>query len=262
MHSHTIARLSRFACTAILLASFASPVAAGSTIVAAAASVQFALQDIAIAFSDETGEQLKLSFGSSGNLQRQILQGAPFELFLSADEGYVRDLYRAGATVDEGMVYALGRTALITARPSVLSLDPELKGLAQSLDAGRIARFAIANPEHAPYGIAAMQVLHAVGLWQRMKPHLVLGENVAQAAQFALSGNAEGGIIAYSLALQMRARADSHYVLIPANLHEPLRHRMVLLNNAGATARALYVFLQSPPAQAAFRRYGFGPPDS
>lgn len=262
MRSRTIRRLSLCACTATWLAGFTSPAAAGSTIVAAAASVQFPLEEIATAFTDRTGEQLKLTFGSSGNLQRQILQGAPFGLFLSADEDYVRDLYRAGVTVDQGTLYALGRIVLITARPSKLPLDPELKGLAQALDAGRIGRFAIANPEHAPYGVAAMQALEGAGLWQRIKPHLVLGENVSQAAQFALSGNAEGGIIAYSLALKTRARADSRYVLIPANRHEPLRHRMVLLKNADPTAREFYAFLQSAPAQSAFRRYGFDPPGS
>ncbi len=262
MRSRTTRRLSLCACTATLLASFALPAAAASTIVAAAASVQFPLQDIAAAFTDQTGKQLKLTFGSSGNLHRQILQGAPFELFLSADEGYVRDLYRAGLTLDTGTLYALGRIVLITTHPSELALDPEMKGLAQALDAGRIARFAIANPEHAPYGIAAMQALQAAGLWQRIKPHLVLGENVSQAGQFALSGNAEGGIIAYSLALKVRAPTDRGYVLIPANRHEPLRHRMVLLKNAGATAREFYVFLQSAPAQAAFRRHGFDPPGS
>lgn len=262
MHSRTTRHLSLCACTATLLATFALPAAAASTIVAAAASVQFPLQEAAATFTDKTGEELKLTFGSSGNLQRQILQGAPFELFLSADENYVRDLYRAGVTADEGTPYALGRIVLITAHRSELSLDPQLKGLAQALDAGRITRFAIANPEHAPYGVAAMQALRATGLWQRIKPHLVLGENVSQAAQFALSGNAEGGIIAYSLALKTRARADSDCVLIPANRHEPLRHRMVLLKNAGTTAREFYAFLQSAPAQAAFRRYGFDPPGS
>ncbi len=255
--------LSLCACTATLLATLALPAAGGSTIVAAAASVQFALQDVATAFTGKTGKQLKLTFGSSGNLHRQILQGAPFELFLSADEGYVRDLYRGGVTVDEGTLYALGRIVLITTRPSdEVSLDPEMKGLGKALDAGRIARFAIANPEHAPYGIAAMQALQSAGLWQRIKPHLVLGENVSQAAQFALSGNAEGGIIAYSLALKTRARTDSRYALIPTNRHEPLRQRMVLLKNAGPTAHQFYAFLQSAPAQAAFRRYGFDPPGS
>lgn len=262
MRSRTIRRLSLCACWVTLLAGFALPAAAASTIVAAAASVQFPLQDIAAAFARKTGEGLKLAFGSSGNLQRQIFQGAPFELFLSADEGYVRDLYRAGLTVDAGTLYALGRIVLITTYPSELSLDPQLKGLAQALDAGRITRFAIANPEHAPYGIAAMQALQAAGLWQRVRPHLVLGENVAQATQFVLSGNAEGGIVAYSLALKTRDRAGSHYVLIPANRHKPLRQRMVLLKNAGATARQFYVFLQSPSAQAVFRRYGFDQPGS
>jgi molybdate transport system substrate-binding protein len=262
MRSRTIRRLLLCACWATLFASFALPTAAASTIVAAAASVQFPLQDIAAAFTRKTGEKLKLTFGSSGNLQRQILQGAPFELFLSADERYVRDLYRAGLTVDAGTLYALGRIVLITTHLSELSLDPELEGLAQALDTGRIARFAIANPEHAPYGIAAMQALQAAGLWQRIRPHLVLGENVAQATQFALSGNAEGGIVAYSLALKTRDRADSHYVLIPANRHKPLRHRMVLLKGAGATARQFYAFLQSPSAQAAFHRYGFDRPGS
>lgn len=264
MRFRTICTWRLCACTLVMLAVFGLPLssAGASPVIAAAANVQFALEDAAAAFTAETGETLKLSFGASGNLYRQIVQGAPFEMFLSADEAYVRRLVEAGLTRDTGTLYALGRLALIAPPASDLRLDPALEGLAQALEARRVSRFAIANPEHAPYGQAARQTLQAAGLWQRLKPHLVLGENVSQAAQFALSGNAEGGIVAYSLALKLGGRASGRYVLLPTRWHVPLRQRMVLLKGAGATARAFYAFLQSPPAQATFRRHGFDSPGS
>jgi molybdate transport system substrate-binding protein len=125
------------------------------------------------------------------------------------------------------------------------------------LDAGAIRRFAIANPDHAPFGIAAREALTEAGLWDELQPFLVLGENVSQAAQFALSGNAEGGIIAYSLALAPEVSARGVHALIPEDRHAPLRQRMVLLKGAGAVAGAFDAYMNEPAARAILERYGF-----
>lgn len=226
-------------------------------VIAAAASLQFALEEIATAFRDSTGQSVRLAFGSSGNFARQIRQGAPFQMFLSADEKYVRDLDEADLTRDEGALYAVGRIVLIAPHGSPLKPDAALDDLADALEHGRITRFAIANPEHAPYGQRAAEALQHRGLWEKIKPKLIYGENIAQAAQFATSGNAEGGIIAYSIALVPRISASGSYVLIPEEWHSPLRQRMVLLKSAGPVAERFYGYVQGPEARAVFRKYGF-----
>lgn len=246
-------------CLALLLGG--SPAAADRPVIAAASDLQFALEEIAAAFRADTGQSVRLSMGSSGNFARQIRQGAPFELFLSADERFVLDLARDGFARDDGALYAVGRIVLMVPHGSPLAADGSLEGLRAALAAGRIARFAIANPEHAPYGKAAMQALMARDLWEPLQPALVLGENVSQAAQFALSGNAQGGIVAYSLALAPALAARGSFALIDADWHAPLRQRMVLLNSAGAVAERFYAYLQEPAARTILERYGFVLPD-
>ena len=239
----------------------ARPAAAtDAPLVAAASDLQFALEEIATAFSRDTGETVRLSFGSSGNFARQIRQGAPFQLYLSADEDYVDMLAKGGFTRDEGVLYGIGRIVLMTPHGSPLQPDGSLQALASALSDGRITRFAIANPEHAPYGKRAEEALRHVALWQDIQPHLVLGENVSQAAQFATSGNAAGGIIAYSLALSPQVAARGAFELIPEHWHSPLRQRMVLLKGAGPVAERFYAYLQQPGARQIFEQFGFAVP--
>lgn len=226
-------------------------------VVAAASDLQFALQEMKSAFSAETGREVRLAFGSSGNFFRQIREGAPFQMFLSADEGFISDLATAGLTKDEGDLYALGRIAIIVPHGSPLKPDGTLADLRAALEDGRLTRFAIANPEHAPYGRSAEEALRHAGLWEAIEDKVVLGENVSQAAQFATSGGADGGIIAYSLALSPKVARLGQYALIPDGWHEPLRQRMVLLNGAGETARLFYRFVMSKPGRAILNRYGF-----
>ncbi|MCC7328322.1 MAG: molybdate ABC transporter substrate-binding protein [Burkholderiales bacterium] len=229
--------------------------------VAAASDLQFALTEIAAAYKRDTGLDVKLAFGSSGNFRQQVAQGAPFEIFLSADEGYVAALAAEGHTVDGGVRYATGRIVLFVPAGGALALDATLADLKSAVTDGRVRRFAIANPEHAPYGRAAREALQRAGAWDALQPHLVYGENVSQAAQFATSGAAQGGIFAYSLALAPAVAGRGSYVLLPASMHAPLHQRMVLLKSAGAPARAFYAYLQQPAARALFRRYGFVLPD-
>jgi molybdate transport system substrate-binding protein len=229
--------------------------------VAAASDLQFALNDITAQFRRESGLDVKLAFGSSGNFRRQIAEGAPFELFLSADEAYVDALAREGRTVDAGVRYAIGRLALFVPVGSALKADATLADLKAAVADGRVRRFAIANPEHAPYGRAAREALQQAGVWDAIAPRLVLGENVSQAAQFATSGATQGGIFAYSLTLSPEIAAKGKAVLLPASMHAPLAQRMVLVKGAGATAQAFHRYLQQPAARATFRRHGFALPD-
>jgi molybdate transport system substrate-binding protein len=227
--------------------------------VAAASDLQFALEAIAKAFTAATGERVTLVFGSSGNLARQIAAGAPFDLFLSADEAFVDSLADAGHARDRGTLYAIGRIVLFAPRGSPLIVDERMDGLRALVARDTGIRFAIANPEHAPYGRAAEAALRARGLWDTLQPALVLGENISQAAQFATAGAAVGGIIAYSLALALKDRGS--YALIPETLHRPLRQRMALLKRAGPAAERFYQYLQRPGARALFTQYGFALPE-
>ena len=229
-------------------------------VVAAAADLKFAMEEIAAGFTAETTHEVKLAFGSSGNFARQIEQGAPFQMFLSADENFVFRVADLGKTVDRGQLYAVGRIVLMIPRGSPLRPDPTLQDLATALGDGRLRRFAIANPEHAPYGRRAEEALRAADLWERIKGRLVLGENVAQAAQFATAGGAQGGIIAYSLARSPAVAALGAFALISDAWHSPLRQRMVLLKGAGLTAQAFYRYVQQPPARVILVRYGFALP--
>lgn len=233
----------------------------GAPVVAAAADLQFAVEEIATRFRQETGMQVRLSLGSTGNFARQIREGAPFEIFMAADEQFILDLTRDGFTHDDGDLYAIGRIVVMVPDGSALLADGSLDSLRQALAAGEISRFAIANPEHAPYGKRAEEALRNAGLWEAIQPHLVLGENVAQAAQFALSGNAEGGIIAYSLALAPEVARRGTYALIDESWHAPLRQRMVLLNDAGDVAEAFYDYVRSPAAREIMNRFGFVLPE-
>lgn len=229
-------------------------------IVAAASDLNFALTEVAEQFGRQQGQRVELVFGSSGLLARQVRDGAPFELFLSADEAFVEDLAAAGLTRDGGTLYAIGRIVLFAPTASPLVPSEGLDGLARLIASGRVTRFAIANPEHAPYGRAAEATLRKHGIWETLQPRLVLGDNVSQAAQFATTGNAVGGIIAYSLALAPNVRRRGTFTLISDADHPPLRQRMVLLRRAGPVAERFYRYLQEPAARAILERYGFALP--
>lgn len=231
--------------------------AAAAPVVAAAADLQGPLPEIAAAFARQTGQEVRVSYGSSGSFALQIPQGAPFEVFLSADEAYVQRLHRAGHTRDAGALYAIGRIGMFTAKTSPVRCTSDLADVGRALRDGRLMRFAIADPKHAPYGVAAKQALTKAGLWPRVEPRLVLGQNAAQATTFAVSGAAQAGIIPYSLALRPEARAAGRFALISDRWHAPLRQRAVLLKSATPAAKAFYDYLQTPAARAVFKAYGF-----
>jgi molybdate transport system substrate-binding protein len=243
----------------------ARPAAQRPPAIAAAANLNFALSEIKDQFVRERRAPVDIVFGSSGTLTRQIQDGAPFELFLAADEEFPKRLAAAGLTRDEGVVYAIGRLALFAPRGSPLTVDARLDGLARLVKTGkgapaRAGKFAIANPDVAPYGEAAEAVLQKHGLWDDIRPQLVLGDTIAQAAQFATTGNAIGGLLAYSLVLAPGFAERGMYALIPESDHLPLRQLMVLLKRAGATATQFYEYLQGDTARAILRKHGYGVP--
>lgn len=228
--------------------------------IAAASSLAFALPEIVSAFQERHGGRVEVSYGASGLLTRQIQRGAPFELFLSANETYVTALAESGLTRDRGTVYARGELVLFVSVASDIDAGTALEALPALHARGALRRLALAHPEHAPYGIAARQALEASGAWQPLQPALAIGESVAQAARFVTSGAAEAGLIARSLAMQPAVATRGRYAPVPAALHAPLEQRMVLLRDAGPVAEAFFAFLHGAEARAILVRHGFGVP--
>lgn len=223
--------------------------------VAAASDLKFAMDELAARFRQQSGVTVQVNLGSSGQFAQQIRQGLPVDLYLSADESYVFQLADAGLTQGQGVVYALGRIAVIVPASSPLALAPGLASLRAALPGMRA--FAIANPAHAPYGRAAQQALERLGLWPAVRGRLVLGENVAQATQYVTSGAAQAGITALSLALAPAVASLTRSMVLPSDLHLPMRQRMVLLRGAAPQAAGFYEFLQGDVARAALQRHGF-----
>lgn len=229
-------------------------------VVAAAANLNFALTEIVEQFARDRGTRVEVVFGASGTLARQIQDGAPFELFLAADEEFPDRLVQAGLTRDAGVVYAVGRLALFAPAGSPLAVDERLDGLARLVKSGGVARFAIANPAVAPYGRAAEAVLRSRGLWDAIQPRLVLGDTIAQTAQFATTGNAVGGLVAYSLVLAPGFAARGTHAVLPEGAHPPLRQRMVLLKRASPAVIQFYDYLRGDAALAVLQKNGYGVP--
>ena len=225
-------------------------------LIAVASSLQPVLEESVPIIAAETGITPRIAYGASGNLARQIAQGAPFELLLAADEASIFTLAKAGHLRDEGHVYARGRLALFAPHGALFDPASGLEALPPLLAAGRLARFAIANPETAPYGRAAEDALRRLGLWDAIRPRLVFGENIAQAAQFAMTEGAAGGLIALSLADSPHLRARGRFALVPEGLHEPLRHRLAVTKRGGEAALRLQAWFVSPSAAQVFARHG------
>ncbi|MBM3568710.1 MAG: molybdate ABC transporter substrate-binding protein [Alphaproteobacteria bacterium] len=220
--------------------------------IAAASDLQFVLPALAADF----GRALNPTLGSSGMLARQIARGAPFQLLLSADDSHARFAVESGRAEGPPRDYARGRLALVVARNAAIALDPTLASLGRELAARGGAKFAIANPEHAPYGRAAVEALSGAGLWPALRSRLVLGENVAQAARFVQSGAAAAGLVALAVA----RGAGLEHAALPASMHGALRQQVVVVKGAGADARAFADYLVSDRARAILTANGFDPP--
>ena len=227
--------------------------------VAAASDLQSALPAMASQFEKNTGQHVRLTFGSSGNFFTQIENGAPFDVFLSADIDYPRRLERSGHAERASLYeYATGRLVLWTRTDSGIDLG---RGLAVLADA-RVRRIAIANPEHAPYGRAAVAALRHEGLYERVREKFVLGENISQAAQFAQSGSADVGVLALALALSQTLKTSGTYVDIPESWHPPIEQAAVVLASSRqkALARQFIDYLKTPASVRILQSYGFAVP--
>jgi molybdate transport system substrate-binding protein len=224
--------------------------------IAAASDLQAVMPVIAARFERETGIKTSLTFGSSGNFFAQIRSGAPFDLFFSADVHYPRQLERAGL-IEPGTLrpYAIGTLVLYVRTSAGVDLR---QGLASVSDAS-VRRIAIANPEHAPYGRAAVAALRHEQLYDRVQAKLVFGENISQAAQFVQSGNAEAGLLALSEALSPALREDGSYVVVPAASYPPIEQAVVILKGSrrAEAARRFLDFLGRPDIAHTMQAAGF-----
>jgi molybdate transport system substrate-binding protein len=229
--------------------------------VAAAADLSAALQELAANYEKRTGVAVKLSFGGSGALTQQIQNGAPFDVFFSADMDYPRQLI-AGGQAESATLYRYAVGQLVLWVPKDSPLDLEHKGMDVLLDPS-VKRIAIANPQHAPYGRAAVAALKHYGLYEKVSDRLVLGENVAQAAQFVESGNAQAGFVALAHATAPAMQGKGKYWVVPAEAHPPLDQGVILISHSAhqKDAEAFLGFVRTEEAAALLRRYGFSSPD-
>ena len=240
---------------AVLVLAFAATSAAAETVqVAVAANFAGTARMLAEQFAGQSGHRLELSSGSTGKFYAQIKNGAPFDVFLSADEATPLRLESEKlAIAGSRFTYAIGRLVLWSAQPGLVDEKGEV------LRKGRFNRLAIANPKLAPYGAAAQETLEKLGLWGELRSKLVQGENIAQTFQFVSSGNAELGLVALSQIRDAGKPPSGSYWLVPASLHAPLRQDAVLLARAerNPAAQAFLEYLRSGPARALIRACGY-----
>jgi molybdate transport system substrate-binding protein len=240
---------------ALLLLSSVSSAAQGIS-VAAASDLQFALQDVKERFEKETGNRVQLALGSSGNFFTQIQNGAPFDLFFSADIEYPQKLEAAGLA-EPGTLYQYAEGKLVMWVPKNSTLDLSL-GLRLLLDP-RVKKIAIANPAHAPYGRAAVAALRHEGIYDKVADRLVLGENISQTASFVVSGAADVGLVALSLALAPSLKDKGRYTELPANDYPPIRQAAMVLKSSKQkrAAEQFLAYMKTPAVINVLKRYGF-----
>jgi molybdate transport system substrate-binding protein len=226
-------------------------------LVAAAADLNPALRDIAQQYEKKTRIRIKLSFGASGALTQQIQNGAPFDLFFSADMDYPKRLIADGQA-DAPSLYQYSRGQLVLWVPASSPLDVERQGMAILLDSS-VKKIAIANPEHAPYGRAAVAALKHAGLYDRLSDRFVMGENVSQAAQFAESGNAQAGFVALAHALSPAVKSLGKFWVVPADYYPPLEQGVVVLSRSQHKKEAadFLQYLKTKDASETLHKYGF-----
>jgi molybdate transport system substrate-binding protein len=228
--------------------------------VAAAADLNYAMKDLATRFQQKTGNQVTLSFGSSGSFFSQIQSGAPFDLFFSADMDYPKKLAAAGLVENSSLrVYAIGHLVLWV--PTSSALDPQKLKMDLLLQPS-VQRIAIANPQHAPYGRAAMSAREHFGLKDKVAGKVVLGENISQTAQFVQSGNAQAGLIALSLAMSPAMKDTGKYWELPADSYPEMQQAVAILSSSKhkQAAQAFIDYISSSEGAAVLEQYGFRVP--
>lgn len=233
---------------------FAGLTHAQATFVVVAANMKDAFTDIQNQFQKENKGELKVIYGSSGNFASQIMNGAPFHLFISADEQYPLELFKKGKTINEGTVYAIGKLALITNKGKGIALDGSKGKIADAIK--KANKIALAKPELAPYGQASVEYLKANNLWELANSKIVYADNIAMAAMFVTTGSADIGFTALSITKSPAlARQISSVELNDG--YQPIKQRMVLIKNATPDAVRLYEFMQAPKAKEILRAHGY-----
>lgn len=240
-----------------LLLLIIAPVQAETIRVAAAADLRFVMPELVEQYQQTTSDKIAVTYGSSGKIASQIKYGAPYDIFFSAHARYTNILSEQQLIRGRALHYANGYLALFARNQSSLAIDTAFAGLRQALAKQQVNKFAIANPEHAPYGQLAKQQLEQADLWYMLQPHLLLAENAAQVMQFTLTGNVDGGVVPYAMAVQPEIARQGRAIKLPEALHQ----YVVVLKTAPPTAENFLTFIRSAAAKKTFNRHGFGVED-
>ncbi|MCF0063971.1 molybdate ABC transporter substrate-binding protein [Dyadobacter chenwenxiniae] len=225
-------------------------------VVATAANVQYVMKEIKAEFEKETGKKIDIVVGSSGKLTTQIREGAPFDVFVSADTKYPQEIFKNGGSAEKPRIYALGTLVLWSKKIPKAELNVEV------LADGKIKKIAIPNPETAPYGEAAIQVLKSKNVFGEIEKKLVFGESIAQTAQYITSGNVEAGFNALSIVLSPEMKDQGNYIILDSTDYKPIEQAAILLNHSEdspkkKTSEQFYKFLYSQKAKEIFQKYGY-----
>ena len=237
---------------------FSQSIFAQQTTVAVATNMKDAFAEINAAYKAAGNSDIRIVYGSSGNFTAQIMNGALFNLFISADEHFPIELSKKGKTIDEGVVYAIGKLAIISKNSARMSLANDKTELMRAIN--KANKIAIAKPELAPYGKAAIEYLKAEGLWDIAKDKLIYGDNIGIATMYVVTGAADLGFTALSLAKSAEVTKETQFILVNSKLYEPIKQRMVLIKDAPQEAITLYQFMQSPAAKLILQKYGYSTP--
>ncbi len=241
----------------VLLLNTSFCLAADIPSIAVASNMSHVLKEISTQFKLKTGSSVNLSVGSSGNFTRQILQGAPYELFISANKKYVNIRRKKGMSIEASSELARGRIGMFIPNNSPLYHSTDLDDVMKSLYHGQYRRMAIANPEHAPYGQAAKQALQYAGLWIIERDKLLVGENAAQAMQFTLSGSVDLGIVPSSFIYLPKIKNKGLFLLIPESWHQPIIQYLTLFKGAGDISKSFYAYLLTDDSKNIIKKYGY-----
>jgi molybdate transport system substrate-binding protein len=238
----------------VILAGCSKP--SDKIVVATAANVQYVMKEIQKEFKNESGEEIQIVVGSSGKLTTQIREGAPFDVFVSADTKYPEEIFKNGGSEEKPKVYATGTLVLWSKNISQTDLNIAI------LDTEKVKKIAVPNPRNAPYGEAAMEVLKAQNLLPKTESKLVYGESIAQTAQYITSGAVEAGFNALSIVLSPEMKGKGQYVVIDSNLHQPIHQAAILLKHSEGSpkkesSQKFYQFLYSQKARQIFKKYGY-----
>jgi molybdate transport system substrate-binding protein len=243
-----------FLLLSVILASCSKP--SDKIVVATAANVQYVMKEIQKEFEKETGEEIQIVVGSSGKLTAQIREGAPFDVFVSADTKYPQEIFKNGGSDEEPKIYATG--SLVLWAKDI----PETELSTAILSTEKVKKIAIPNPRNAPYGEAAIEVLKAQNLFEKTEKKLVYGESIAQTAQYISTGSVEAGFNALSIVLSPEMKNKGHYIIIDSTLHKPIQQAAILLKHSNASpkkesSQKFYNFLYSNKAKQIFKKYGY-----